>query len=275
LQAILAYNRGMTTPTYRFGDVATTRELIESCATRGVDVTVTRLTRWVKYGLMEAPRKRGRGPRKGSVQVWPAGSLDRALFIAHALQEGDPSLGHTAHLLIADGQRVRPALLRALLADVVRDAEESLQRWGEDDASDLQQAIVAAGPMLTKIDARSPAAVVNLSFLDGLTLDSFRRSVAALDDAQLFAALDDASAALNAFTATFKAVLVPLGAMFAATLFAQQERHHKPLSIGHVNVESFKTAMLPVELKARVCLLLTLWFARSRVGGALPPVISD
>jgi hypothetical protein len=264
----------MNTPTFRFGDVATTRELIDACASRGVDVTVTRLARWVKYGLMDPARKRGMGPGKGSVQVWPADSLDRALFIAHALQEGDRSLESAARALIADGQRIRPELLREMLADVVRDAEESLQRWGEDDASDLQQAVVAASPMLARIDARSPAAAVDLSFLDGLTLDSFRRSVAALDDAQLFAALDDASGALNAFTATFKAVLVPLGAMFAATLFAQQERYHKPLSIGHVNVESFKTAMLPVELKARVCLLLTLWFARSRVVGSLPPVIS-
>lgn len=266
----------MSTHKHRFGDVATTRELLQECTEAGVDVTGTRLARWVKYGLMDAPKKRGMGAGNGSVQVWPPGSLERAAFIARTLQEGDRSLESAAQALIADGQHVRPELLRTLLDNVARTVEENLHDFGDTDVEDLQTAITAAGPMLARVDAHGPLAGLpaDLGFLKNLTPDSFRQSVAALDDAQLAAAFDDAGAALAALSNTFRAVLLPLGLIFAGTLFAQLERQHKTPAIGPINAESLKALTPPVPLKATIRLLLTLWFARARAAQALPAIIS-
>lgn len=264
----------MSTRNFSFGDTATTRELIDACASQGVNLTVTRLTRWVKYGLMDPPRKRGMGIGKGSVQVWPPDSMERALFIARALHDGDRSLESAAQALIADGQHVQPALLREMLDSIALTVEENLQNNAEVDAKDLQEAITAAGPVLARIDAPGPFAALDLGFLKELTPDSFRQSVAALDDTRLFAAFDDAGIELATLTHTFKAVLLPLGLIFAGIIFTHQERQHKPVPIGPVNVESLKALAAPVQLKATVRLLLTLWFTRARAAQSLPPIIS-
>jgi len=262
----------MTTRKHQFGDAATTRELIDACTSRGVEVTVTRLTRWAKYGLLETPRKRGLGPGKGSVQVWLPGSLERIILIARLLQEGDRSLGFVAQALIADGQWVRPALLRAMLDDIVRTVDKGLQQHAAADTADLEKAIEAARPWLTRIDERSTSAALSVDFglLKDLTPGSFRQSIAALDDAQLAAAFDDAGHALATITATFNAVLLPFVLMILGVVFAQMERQHKAAAVGPVNVESLRELAAPVPVKAAVRLLLTLWFAKRRAAEPTP-----
>jgi len=89
----------------------TTQEVIAGCADAGLQVKVTQLTRWADYGLMSRPRKHGLGRGKGSEQRWAADCLPRAILIARALQDGDPSLLRAARALFDTGYEIKPELV--------------------------------------------------------------------------------------------------------------------------------------------------------------------
>lgn len=105
----------------------TTEQLIEACAREGVEVSVTKLARWVREGLIPASlRKRhGRGRGKGAEWLWERECLPRAIIIGRTLASGDPSLQRAAQMLARAGYAPSAERLRTVLLDGI-DAFERL-----------------------------------------------------------------------------------------------------------------------------------------------------
>lgn len=97
----------------------TTEQLIETCADKGVVVSVTQLGRWVREGLIPASlrRRHGRGRGMGAEWRWEAECLQRALLIARTLATGDPSFQRAARALAVAGYAPAASHLRMVLLD--------------------------------------------------------------------------------------------------------------------------------------------------------------
>jgi len=97
-----------------------TQQLIHRCAEQGVTVTVTKLARWVREGLIpnSLRQRHGLGQGNGTEWLWDAECLPRAVIIQRSLSN-DRSLLHAARALAETGYAPSPLILREVLIDCV------------------------------------------------------------------------------------------------------------------------------------------------------------
>jgi hypothetical protein len=96
----------------------TTPELIRACAQQDVIVTVTKLARWVREGLIpDSLRQRhGLGQGNGTEWLWDVECLPRAVIIGRSLSN-DRSLFHAARALAETGYAPSSTVLSKVLID--------------------------------------------------------------------------------------------------------------------------------------------------------------
>jgi hypothetical protein len=205
----------------------TTDQLIESCAHDGVEMSVTKLARWVRGGLIPAHlRKRhGRGRGKGAEWLWERECLPRALIIGGTLADGDPSLYRAARVEAAIGYAPSAAYVRRMLVDTLDFFERSftrrqsyltderpvrakrqqlaknLRRKGATMPEPLVQYFATMGSVLHGLassEESSDQDVVDIveRFAPFLSFAALRQRILLLDDATLLARYEEAGRAL-------------------------------------------------------------------------------
>jgi hypothetical protein len=97
----------------------TTEQLIEACASEGINVSVTQLGRWVREGLILASlrRRHGRGRGMGTEWLWKTECLPQAVLIGRTLANDNRSFQQTAMILTATGYAPAIPRLRLVLLD--------------------------------------------------------------------------------------------------------------------------------------------------------------
>lgn len=105
----------------------TTGQLIYECAEQGITVTVTKLARWVREGLIpnSLRQRHGLGQGNGTEWLWDAECLPRAVIIGRSLNN-DRSLLHAARALAEIGYAPTPSVLSDVLLDCIVLYERSL-----------------------------------------------------------------------------------------------------------------------------------------------------
>ena len=97
----------------------TTEQLIETCASEGINVSVTQLGRWMREGLIPESfrRRHGRGRGMGTEWLWKTECLPLAVLIGRTLANDHRSFQHTAMILAATGYAPATSRLRLVLLD--------------------------------------------------------------------------------------------------------------------------------------------------------------
>src|SRR5258708_28385523 len=106
----------------------TTEQLIETCASEGINVSVTQLGRWMREGLIPESfrRRHGRGRGMGTEWLWKTECLPRAVLIGRTLANGNRSFQHTAMVLAQAGYAPTVSRLRLVLLDCLAVCKQSM-----------------------------------------------------------------------------------------------------------------------------------------------------